>query len=247
MTSFKSIRARAISRKGNARTLNSLLPVPATPASLRKIPDDRWLAAMTRVIFQTGFNSAVITRRWGNFERAFAGFDPIRWADMSARDKKRLLGDANIVRNPQKIEAVKANARLLIDLAEEHGTAARAFAAWPSNTHHELLLCLRERGSRLGGLSGQTLLRSMGKDSYLLTPDVINALSEIELGEIELGKLEKRVRPDASAGTLSSLQEHFNMWQQETQLPLCQLSKILACSAGYNHSPSEMSRWQLSQ
>jgi len=237
MTPFKKVRERAVSRKGSARALNALLPVPGTAARLRKIEDDRWLAAMTRVIFQTGFNSALVTRRWGNFEQAFAGFDPVRWADMSSRDRKRLLNDADIVRNPQKIDAVKANARFLLELAEEHGSAAHAFAAWPSHSHHELVLCLRHQGCRLGGISGQALLRSMGKDSYLLTPDVLNALNMLDIN----------VCPDPGIAALESLQEHFNAWQAETRLPLCQLSKILACSYGYNHSPAEMARWTLSE
>src|SRR3546814_6460788 len=50
--SFADLYARAADRKGGVRVLEGLLPVPKTPDALAAIPDDRWLAEMTRRVFQ---------------------------------------------------------------------------------------------------------------------------------------------------------------------------------------------------
>ncbi|MHB1433934.1 MAG: DNA-3-methyladenine glycosylase I [Streptosporangiaceae bacterium] len=66
--------------------------------------------------FQSGLSWLTILRKRGNFRTAFAGFDPVTVAGYGAADVTRLLGDAGIVRNRAKIEAVIANARAMLDL-----------------------------------------------------------------------------------------------------------------------------------
>jgi DNA-3-methyladenine glycosylase I len=68
--------------------------------------------------FQSGLSWLTILRKRENFRRAFAGFDPETVARFGARDVKRLLGDAAIVRHRGKIEAAIANARGTLALRE---------------------------------------------------------------------------------------------------------------------------------
>ncbi len=68
--------------------------------------------------FQSGLSWITILRKREAFRRAFAGFDPGEVAAFDAHDVERLLGDAGIVRNRQKIEATIANARALLALPE---------------------------------------------------------------------------------------------------------------------------------
>jgi DNA-3-methyladenine glycosylase I len=69
--------------------------------------------------FQSGLSWLTILRKRDNFRAAFAGFDPERVARYGARDVKRLLGDAGIVRHRGKIEAAIANARGTLTLREQ--------------------------------------------------------------------------------------------------------------------------------
>jgi len=55
MQSFDAIYQISATRNGVREALEELLPAK-TPAELAAIPDDRWLAQMTRCIFRTGFN-----------------------------------------------------------------------------------------------------------------------------------------------------------------------------------------------
>ncbi len=74
---------------------------------------------------QAGLSWITILRKRDAYRKAFARFDPGRVARFGARDVKRLLGDAGIVRNRLKIESAISNARAFLDVQEEFGTFAR--------------------------------------------------------------------------------------------------------------------------
>ena len=220
MNAFKSIWDRAAARKGGGEALEALMPAVRTADELRAVPDDRWLAEMTRRVFQAGFSWSVIEKKWPGFKAAFGGFDPGRCAMMSDDDIDRLLQDTGIVRNAAKILAVRENAAFLCELAREHGSAAAFFAGWPADDFAGLLDVLKKRGSRLSGTTGQYYLRAMGKDSFVLSKDVVAAL-------ITEGAADKA---PTSAKALRAVQEAFNMWAAESGRPLAHISKTLACA-----------------
>jgi len=74
--------------------------------------------------FQAGLSWLTILRKRESFRAAFAGFDFTAVARFGARDVKRLLGDAGIVRHRGKIESTIQNARRALDLCEEAGSLA---------------------------------------------------------------------------------------------------------------------------
>jgi DNA-3-methyladenine glycosylase I len=68
---------------------------------------------------QSGLSWALILRKRDGIQEAFAGFDPDAVARFGARDVKRLLGDARVIRNRQKIEAIIRNAEATVALRAE--------------------------------------------------------------------------------------------------------------------------------
>lgn len=76
--------------------------------------------------FQAGLSWRTILHKRENFRSAFDGFDPHRIAGYGPAERSRLLADAGIVRNRQKIDATIGNARELLRLQAEHGS----FATW---------------------------------------------------------------------------------------------------------------------
>jgi DNA-3-methyladenine glycosylase I len=74
---------------------------------------------------QAGLSWATILRKREAYRRAFAGFDPAKVARFGARDVRRLLGDAGIVRNRAKIAAAVANARAFLEVQREFGSFDR--------------------------------------------------------------------------------------------------------------------------
>lgn len=68
---------------------------------------------------QAGLSWITILKKRENYRKAFDGFRAEKIARYDARDVKRLLGDAGIVRNRLKIAATIANAKALLALREE--------------------------------------------------------------------------------------------------------------------------------
>jgi DNA-3-methyladenine glycosylase I len=70
-------------------------------------------------LLQSGLSWALILRKRDGLRDAFAGFDPDAVAGFGARDVKRLLGDARVIRNRQKLEAIVQNAKATVAMRAE--------------------------------------------------------------------------------------------------------------------------------
>lgn len=220
MDGFAAIYRRAVERKGGESALEDLLPTCRTAAELAAIPDDRYLSDMTKRIFQAGFVWRIVEAKWPNFEAAFHGFQPGRVALMDDEALDRLMRDKGLIRNYRKIEATRRNAGFVREIAREHGSFGRFIAGWPDDDVIGLWAVLRKRASRLGGSSGPFFLRFMGKDTFLLSGDVVRAM--IGQGVID--------RKPTGQRDLRAVQQAFNRWREESGRPLCQISRVLACS-----------------
>ncbi|CAG0978178.1 DNA-3-methyladenine glycosylase 1 [Gammaproteobacteria bacterium] len=72
--------------------------------------------------FQAGLSWQIILNKRENFRRAFHKFDAKKIAKYTARDTKRLLADAGIVRNRLKIAATIGNAKCFLVIQKEFGS-----------------------------------------------------------------------------------------------------------------------------
>jgi len=227
MTSFKIIRARAEKRKGGAKALTALLPPVPSAKSLMKLCDDRVLAEMAKRVFCAGFVWSVIEAKWPGFEEAFLGFEPATLTLQTDEFWGALTNDKRIVRNGAKVMSVRHNAYFVNEISREHGGFGRFLAAWPSSDEIGLLDLLAKRGSRLGGNTGQMLLRFLGWDGFVTSKDVVACLRDAGL---DIAK-EARSKSD-----LAKVQAQFNSWAEETRLPYVHLSRICAMSIGENYT-----------
>ncbi len=222
MKSFEQLYERAAERKGSEAALEKLIKKPKSKAALAKIPDDRWLSAMTKSVFQAGFNWKVVEKKWPGFEEAYQGFVPRAVAFQSDDDLDVLMKDTRIIRQWRKVNATRHNAQFVVDLAEEHGSAAAYFAGTPATDFIGLLETLKNRGAWLGGTTAQYFLRGMGKDSFILSNDVVAAL-----------KREKVISGShTSKAALRDIQAAFNEWMADGGKSLTRVSRVLAFTVG---------------
>ncbi|MEP6769485.1 MAG: DNA-3-methyladenine glycosylase I, partial [Acidobacteriota bacterium] len=84
-------------------------------------------------INQAGLSWLTVLRKREAFRRAFDGFDLEKVAGYGEAEKRRLLGDAGIIRNRLKVEAVIENARRILAIRKTHGS----FTRW-LDAHHPL-------------------------------------------------------------------------------------------------------------
>ncbi len=222
MKSFDALYELAAQRKGGPAALEKLIGKPKSKAALAKIPDDRWLAEMAKSVFRAGFNWKVVEKKWPDIEAAFDGFDPPTVAFYSDEDLERLVQDPRVIRAWKKLKAIRVNAHYVVELADEHGSAGRYFADYPSTNYIGLLDDMKKRGSYLGGTTAQYFLRMMGKDSFILSRDVVDAL-----------KREKAFDgTPSSKSSLRSIQDAFNFWVDDGGKSLTRVSRVLAFTVG---------------
>jgi 3-methyladenine DNA glycosylase Tag len=188
MPSFAPIRARAEARKGGREALMQGLGGPRSRAELIAVGDDRYLAEMTRRVFCTGFSWKVIDAKWPGFEAVFIGFDPAALLFQPDEFWDACASDRRIVRNGAKIASVRDNARFVREISAEHGGFGRFLADWPPSDQMGLLDLIARRGSRLGGRTGQILLRFLGYDAFILSRDVVACLRDAGLEITEEAK-----------------------------------------------------------
>ena len=218
MQSFDSLYELAAIRKGGSVELETLIGKPRSKAALLKIPDDRWLAEIAKGVFRAGFNWKVIENKWPGIEEAFDDFDPPTVAFYSDEDLERLVNDPRVIRHWKKLKAIRDNAHYVVELADEHGTAGRYFAEFPSTNYVDLLDDMKKRGSYLGGTTAQYFLRMMGKDSFILSRDVIAALRREKVFD----------GTPTSKSSLRAIQDAFNQWVDEGGKSLTRVSRVLA-------------------
>jgi DNA-3-methyladenine glycosylase I len=69
--------------------------------------------------FQAGLSWITILRKRDNFRRAFAEFEPEKIARFTPKKIERLMQDAGIIRNRQKIEGAVLSARAWLEVMEK--------------------------------------------------------------------------------------------------------------------------------
>ncbi|KXO97693.1 DNA-3-methyladenine glycosylase I [Tsukamurella pseudospumae] len=84
--------------------------------------------------FQAGLSWATVLRKRPAFRAGFADFDPDAVAAFDETDVERLMADAGIIRNRQKIEATIGNARATVALRDDGGLVALVWSFQPERT-----------------------------------------------------------------------------------------------------------------
>ncbi|MEW9835648.1 DNA-3-methyladenine glycosylase I [Mesorhizobium marinum] len=228
MSSFKTIRERAARRKGGDVILTKLLGPKPDNRKVAKVPDDRILSTMAERVFSAGFVWSVIEAKWPGFEEAFLGFEPKALLFQPEDFWHDLTADKRIVRNGQKIMSVRENAAFVERVSNEHGGFGKFLASWPADDQIGLTAYLGKHGSRLGGATGQYLLRWLGWDTFLFSRDTVLALRDAGLDIAET---------PGSKKDLQKVQDQINAWAKETGLPRAHISRILSMSIGENNPP----------
>ena len=225
--SFQTIYRRACERKGGERVLEAMLRAPLTKANVEKISDDRFLAAMTKQVFKSGFVWRVIEQKWPDFETVFFGFDVDKVLLMPDEMLEQKASDKRIVRNYKKVTTVRDNAMMIKDVALEYGSFGKFVASFEKERITDLWEFLKKRGARLGGNTGPYMLRALGVDTFLFSRDVEDYLRKHDI--IDGGLTSKR--------SLSAANAAFAQWHRESGRSLQEISAVVAFSWGTNNRP----------
>ncbi|MEO9274874.1 DNA-3-methyladenine glycosylase I [Marinomonas sp. 5E14-1] len=217
---FQSIYDRAALRHGGPKHLEKRLARPLSSAELEQHTDDRWLAAFSQKVFQSGISWQVVRNKWPGFEEVFFQFDIEKMLLIHDEMWEEKAKDTRIIRHLGKVMTIRENALMISDCQAKHGSFSHFIADWPSDNIIGLWAYLKKHGARLGGNTGPYTLRAMGKDSFLLTKDVE--------GYLRLNEIISTGRNTQSA--LKATQEAFNNWHKESDRSYTEISQCIALS-----------------
>ena len=218
MLHVEEILQMAVQKRGSLEAVEAVLPSALTEIELIEKTDDRYLSDMIRRIFQAGFSWKVVDKKWPSFEERFFHFNPKRCAFINSEEIEDRMRDTGLIRHQTKMNTIAVNAFMIDELATEHGSFGQWLADWPVDDIVGLWLYLKKHGSRLGGRSGPMFLRIAGKDTFLLTGDVVEALINFKVID----------KNPTSIKALQEVQERFNRWQEESGRPMCEISRLLS-------------------
>lgn len=225
LESFDKLYQRASERKGGVKQLNMLLPANENQDALLALSDDRYLAAMTKKVFQSGFVWRVVEQKWPDFEEVFFNFNIEKVLMMPDDMMERKAADPKIIRNFNKVKTIKANAQMIFEEQQNGHSFAEFIREWPSEDIIGLWAYLKKHGARLGGNTGPYALRALGKDTFLVTRDVEAYFRAHDL-------ISGGTQTKASLGTM---QKAFNQWHADSDLTYGQLSRLVAYATGDNY------------
>lgn len=79
---------------------------------------------------QAGLSWKTVLHKREGYQKLFANFDPVRVARFTKKDVARLMKNASIIRNRQKIEAAINNAKHFLEVQKEFGTFSTYMWSW---------------------------------------------------------------------------------------------------------------------
>lgn len=222
---FEHIYARAATRKGSVDNLEKLLSRPLSKAEIEKVPNDRFLSAFTKKIFQSGFVWRVVEQKWPHFEREFFQFNIEKLLLMSDELLEKKATNPDIIRNLTKVRTIRENALMISEFSEQYGSFGRFVSQHSSEDMVGLWATLKAEGARLGGNIGPYGLRAIGVDTFLITRDIESYFVAHKL--ISGSPRSKR--------SLAVFQTQFNQWQVQSHRSYQEISQIVSLSVGDNY------------
>lgn len=221
---FDSLYQRACERKGGEQGLAERLPEVITQSQIAQYSDAELLSELSKKVFQSGFVWRIVENKWPAYEEAFFGFEPHKILMLSPEQIQQRASDPSLIRHLKKTMAIYDNALMIHEIKLAHGSFSKYIADWPCDNIIGLWSELKRLGCRLGGNTGPYFLRTIGKDTFLLSEDVKGYFQAHKL--IDYGFTSKR--------GLEQVQAVFNEWQAQSGRSLAEISRILACGVGDN-------------
>lgn len=209
----------ALNKFNSLDDLESVMPTVLNAKELKAQSNAFYLSAMTRRIFQAGMTHSVINAKWPHFEKVFWGFDPNKLVLIDETFMERAMQDKGLIRHWGKLQTIPINALEMKDLTAEGIEFGQLLTDWDKDIT-QLWAYIAKRFKRMGGRSAPAFLRMVGKDTFVLTEDVVRKL--IVLNVIDS-------KPTSKADLLK-VSQFFNELHDQSGRPFSHISKILALS-----------------
>ena len=226
MKNYQWIYDRACELKGGEQAVKALMPDVKSSDALFEVDDAQYLSMIGLRIFRAGLKHSVVDAKWPAFEKVFKGFNPAYVAHLSDEVLEESMRQPGLIAHWGKIKSLRHNATWILDLARtysndgDHGFG-HYIAQWPTDDVVGLWLDMKKKGAQLGGRSASAILRMAGKDSFMLSQDVMVQLRAMGISD--------KVDAPTAQRDLKRIQQAFNEWHtQSGGVPMAHISRMLS-------------------
>lgn len=226
MKNFQWIYDRACELKGGEEAVFELLPPVKSKSELIAVNDAQYLSMIGLRVFRAGLKHSVVDSKWPTFEKVFRQFTPAYVANLSDEALEEHMKQPGLIAHWGKIKSLRHNAGWLLELARQHSSDGdhgfgHHIANWPNEDVVGLWLDMKKKGAQLGGRSASAVLRMAGKDTFMLSQDVMVQLRAMGVSD--------KVDAPTAQRDLKTIQQAFNDWQAQSRgVPLAHISKMLS-------------------
>ena len=137
--------------------------------------EDGYLESMSKIVFSTGLNWAVVDKKWPDIKKAFANFSVKKVAKFGDVAVEELLKDEKMIRSASKIKAIIKNAKTILALEEEFGSMIKYLEAMKKQGLEVLLKDLKKRFSYMGDSTSLMFLYGVGEESAELDKKMMSS------------------------------------------------------------------------
>ena len=218
MRDFGWILHRAQVLKGE--DLSDFMPRVESAEALSERNSAFYLSLLGLRIFRAGLKHSVVNDKWPIFEQVFKGFNPAYVAGLSDEVLEQHMLQPGLIKHWGKMKALRTNAAWLMELERECGGFGRYIADWPVTDIVGLWLDMKKKGAQLGGRSAAAALRMAGKDTFMLSEDV--------MVQLRAQGIVHKVEDNKAKRDLLAIQGAFNAWHQQSGLPMSHISRMLS-------------------
>lgn len=219
LNAFDQIYEVALRKFSSIEELELAMPTVLDADQLKAQSNAFYLSVMTRRIFQAGMTHSVINSKWNHFEKVFWGFDPNKLVLIDDSFMERAMQDKGLIRHWGKLQTIPVNALEMKDLTAEGISFGEMIADWDQGITL-LWLHISKRFKRMGGQSTPYFLRMVGKDTFVLTNDVVQKL-------LSLNVIDSK---PTSKSDILKVSQFFNELKAYSGRPLSHISKLMALS-----------------
>ena len=220
MKDFDWILHRAQELKGG--DLSSFMPRIESAESLTGRDGAFYLSLLGLRIFRAGLKHSVVNDKWPMFEQVFKGFKPAYVASLSDEALEQHMLQPGLIKHWGKTKALRTNAAWIMELEREQGGFGQYIASWPVTDIVGLWLDMKKKGSQLGGRSASAALRMAGKDTFMLSDDV--------MVQLRAQGVVHKIGDNKAKRDLMAIQAAFNVWHEQSGVPMSHISRMLSFS-----------------
>ncbi|MFW9827708.1 MAG: DNA-3-methyladenine glycosylase I [Candidatus Thorarchaeota archaeon] len=133
----------------------------------RKKPSNEsgYFEILSKAVFNAGFSYQVVNNKWKGIKEIFHDFDPKIISNWTFDEVSNALESPKIIRNSKKVNAIVSNAKVFLEILEEHGSFKNYLDSFCEKTYEERQKILSKRFKWLGPTGAHFFLWSVGEDA----------------------------------------------------------------------------------